>query len=171
MPNTFTNNPTSISVGFDWNSFSWGFAMMDAIPTVNKTIIEREFQRVEIGQAIALIINLQNIMTSPGQRFNFDVFTPPQVEIYNPDNTVKVPFADMNHIGQVGYYNYQHQTTLGGTFGGGFDPLSFDPLSFATTTFIIAADQTGIYTARFQAVNGTMTCFTDKMVVFEVTAR
>ncbi len=143
MPNNFANNPTSASVGFDWNSFSWGFAIMDVIPTVNKAIMEREFQKVEAGQAVALIINLQDIMTSPGQRFNFDVTTQPQIEIYNPDNTTKVAFVNMNHIGQVGYYNYQHQT--------------------------LTTDFTGIYTARFKSVNGTMTCLTDKMVVFEIT--
>jgi len=141
MP-SFANDPTSVQVAFDWNVFDMGFSVMDVVPIFNKIIMEREFQVVEAGQAVTLLASIQDIMTTPGQRFQFNPGTTPQIEIQNPDGTVKVAFANMNFV-STGLYNYQHQT--------------------------ISTDQKGIYTARFKAVNGTMTGLSDKVNVFKVT--
>lgn len=144
MP-VFATPPTSSYVVYDPNVFDWGFAVMDVIPTLNKAIIEREFAVVEAGQAVAVVINIQDIMTTVGQRFNFDPDTTPQIELYDPAGEELVAFTDMNFIGVTGYYNYQYQTTV--------DSIA------------------GMYTARFTAENGTMTMLTDKMAVFKVTAQ
>jgi len=143
MP-SFAANPTSPSYAFDFNVFDWSFMVMDIIPTFVKIIMEREFQLVEAGQAVTLLASIQDIMTTVGERFNFDPGTTPQIEIYNPNGTTKVAFANMNFV-STGLYNYQHQT--------------------------LVTDQIGLYTARFKAVNGTMTGLTDKLLVFEVTAQ
>ena len=143
MP-SFASNPTSPSVTYDWNVFDWSFSVMDVIPTFEMVIMEREFQLVEAGQAVTLLCSIQDIMTTPGQRFQFNPGTTPQIEIYNPGGTTKVVFTNMNFV-STGVYNYQHQT--------------------------LAADEKGVYTARFKAVNGTMTGITDKVNVFKVTAQ
>ena len=144
MPSFATQPPTAPSYAFQYDAFDWSFMVMDIVPTFNKVIVEREFQAVEAGQAITLVINIQDIMTTLGQRFNFNPGTTPQVEIYNPDGTTKVAFANMNFV-LTGIYNYQHQT--------------------------VSSDQKGDYLARFKAVNGTMTGLSDKMRVFRVEAQ
>ena len=144
MPSFATQPPTAPTYAFDFNAFDWSFLVMDIVPTFNKIIMEREFQLVEAGQAVTLLCNIQDIMTTPGQRFNFNPGTTPQIEIYNPDGTTKVTFANMNFI-SAGFYNYQHQTLVN--------------------------DQKGIYLARFKAINGTMTGLTDKIAVFKVEAQ
>ena len=144
MPFFATQPPTSPTYAFQYDAFDWSFMIMDIVPTFNKIIMEREFLLVEAGQAVTLLCNIQDVITTPGQRFNFNPGTTPQLEIYNPDGTTKVTFANMNFV-SAGFYNYQHQT--------------------------ISTDQKGIYTARFKAVNGTMTALTDKIVVFKVEAQ
>ena len=129
---------------FDPNVFDWSFAIMSIIPTFNKIIMEREFQRVEAGQAVALICSIQDIITTPGQRFQFNPSLTPQVIIHNPDNTVKVGTTNMVFV-STGVYIYQHQT--------------------------LSTDMIGFYTARFSAVDGSMTGITDRVVVFEVTSQ
>lgn len=143
MP-VFAATPTSNSYAFQSDTFTWGFMVMDVVPTFNKIIMEREFQIVEAGQAVTLVCHIQDIMTTIGERFDFNPSTTPQIEIYNPDGTTKVAFANMNAV-STGFFNYQHQT--------------------------LAADQKGVYTARFKAVNGTMTGVTDKLAVFKVEAQ
>lgn len=144
MP-SFAVDPTSPYVVFDWLVFDWGFSVADIIPTLDRAIVAPEFAKVEAGQAVAIVINIKDIMTTVGERFDFNPATTPQIEIYDPVSTIKVTFTNMNFVGVTGYYNYQHQTLL--------------------------ADVKGPYTARFKAINGTMTMLTDKMVVFEVTAQ
>lgn len=144
MP-VFATDPTSPYVVFDWLVFDWGFSVADIIPTLDRAIVEREFKRVEAGQAVAIIIDIKDIMTTVGERFDFNPATTPQIEIYDTVGVIKVAFTNMNFMGATGYYIYQHQT--------------------------LSADVKGVYTARFKAINGTMTMLTDKMAVFEVTAQ
>lgn len=138
----FATDP--LTAVFDWNVFDWSFHIMDAIPTVNKVIVERGFRKVEQGQAVHVVVNIQDIMTTPGARYDFNPGTTPQIEIYNPDRTVKVALSNMVYLARTGHYGYQHQTD--------------------------ADDQVGIYTGRVKAVNGSMTAMSDLMVLFEVTA-
>lgn len=142
MP-SFASDPSSDYVVFDYNVFDWSMAIMDVIPTLNKVIMEREFYIVEQGQAVNIVINIQDIMSTVGARYNFDPDTTPQIEIYNPDGSVAVVLTNMNFLSITGMYGYQHQT----------DDES----------------QQGAYTARFTAVNGTMTMLTDKIHIFTVT--
>lgn len=125
--------------------FAWGFDVADEIPVFNQVLIQREFKKVEAGQAVAFQVNIQDLTTSLGQRFNFDPATTPQVEIYNPNGSTKVAFTNMSFFGLTGYYTYQHQTLIN--------------------------DAIGIYTARFKAINGSMTSLTDKIAMFEVTSQ
>lgn len=143
MP-VFANDPTSPYVVFDWNTFDWGFSVADIIPVFNKIIMERGFQLVEAGQAVTLLASIQDIMTTPGEKYQYNPSTTPQVQIFNPDGTEKVAFTNMNFIA-TGLYNYQHQT--------------------------LVSDQKGVYTARFKAITGTMTGLTDRLAVFKVTVQ
>jgi hypothetical protein len=113
---------------------------MDIIPAFDKIIIERNFQKIALGQAVSLICSIQDITTTPGQHFQFDPSVTPQIEIFNPDNTIKVGFSNMTFI-STGVYGYEHQT--------------------------LYSDQIGMYTARFKAVDGTKTGITNKRVVFQ----
>ncbi len=135
--------PPSTYIAFDPNVFDWSFSIMSIIPTFNKVVMEREFQKVEFGQAVNILCSIQDIITTPGQRFQFNPSTIPQVQLYNPDNTIKFAWSNMTFV-STGIYVYQHQT------------LTTDPI--------------GIYTAQFMAVDGTMTGRTDKRNVFEITS-
>lgn len=139
MP-SFASNPTT-SV-FDWNVFEWGFHVMDVIPNFTRLIVQREFKRVLAGQAVTIECYIEDLMTTPGERFPFNPATTPQIKIYKPDDTVALAYTNMNFSGVTGNYNYQHQ--------------------------ILSADQKGFYKAQFKAVNGTMTGETEQVVVFEV---
>lgn len=128
-------------VAFDSNVFDWSSSIMNIIPTFNKIIMEREFQRVEAGQAVAILCSIQDIMTTPGQRFQFDPTITPQIIIYNPDNSIRVGWTNMTFV-STGVYIYQYQT--------------------------LPTDSLGIYTAQFQAIDGSMTGITDNVAIFEV---
>jgi hypothetical protein len=140
MP-TFADDPTSAYLAYDWEAFDWSFEVMDIVPTFDEVIVYREFAVVAVGQAVTVVAHIQDIMTTLGQRYNFDPDTTPQITIYNPDGSVAVATTDMNFVA-VGYYNYQHQT--------------------------LVTDQLGVYTAVFKAVNGTMTGTTAPLSVFKV---
>jgi len=144
MP-AFAVPPSSLYAAFDPVAFDFAFAIFDAIPVFNKTIIPRGMQKVEAGQAIAIMVQVQTVMSLIGERFNFNPDHNPDVQLYNPDGTVKVAWSSMNYIGNVGYYIYQHQT--------------------------IQADQVGSYSGRFRATNGSMTALSDLQVLFTVTVQ
>lgn len=148
---------------YDSNVFDWSHHIMDIVPTFNKVIMEREFQLVKLGQAVTLLCNVQDIMTTPGQRFQFDPDNRPEIQVYNPDDTIRVAWATMNFVA-TGQYNYQLQT-LGPGYTVVFDELVFDEDVFATETVL---DVVGVYTAHFRAQHGTMKGITARVVVFEV---
>lgn len=137
----FATQPTSPYYAFHDEVFDWSFEIMDIVPTFDRVLMEREFQLVRAGQAVTVIASIKDIMTTPGQRYQFNPGTTPQIQLYNPDGTVKVAWVNMVFIA-TGLYNYQHQTTT--------------------------SDQLGNYTAQFRATNGTMTGITDKLLVFEI---
>jgi hypothetical protein len=136
MPSFHTNPLTAV---FDWNVFDFAFDIYDETPFFNKIVVARAYRQVQRGQAISLYANVQ--YNSLYQNRDFDLATPPQIQIYNPDDTILLAFFDMNFAGTAGHYNYQHQ--------------------------VEASDQLGIYTAQFMAVNGTMTALTEKLNIFK----
>ena len=138
MP-SFANDPTEAV--FDWNVFEWGFDVMDIPPAFKSIAIEPEFGIVEAGQAVAVVATIVDLTTTLGETIPFDPATLPEIEILNPDDTVKVAFTDMNFV-ETGKYQYQHQT--------------------------LSTDQTGAYSVRLRAVDGTMTGLTTKTVAFVV---
>jgi hypothetical protein len=138
----FDNNPTSDYVVFDPGVFEWGFIVMDIIPDFTRIIVSREHRKVEAGQAVIIECQIEDVMTTPGQRFPFNPDTTPQVKLYKPDGTLYQDWTNMNFSGVTGYYNYQKQTATN-------------------------ADK-GKYSGQFKAVNGTMTGQTEIMELFEV---
>ena len=108
-------------------------------PVFEKAIVLRSFKKVKLGQAVTISVNIKDILTSPGQRISASSFVLPQIQLYNPDGTVKVSFVNMNWT-DAGFYIYQHQT--------------------------LNTDMAGLYSVRFRAVNITSTALTDKLVAF-----
>lgn len=133
--------PTSTTYAFSEDSFDLGFLCMDIIPSVKKLIITPENKIVSLGQAVVITCVVVENSTTIGQEFNFNPDNPPDIEIYNPDGTVKQAYASMNFI-QDGYYIYQHQ--------------------------VATNDQKGFYTGKIKCSNGSMLCETEQLGLFRV---
>ena len=129
MP-TFPATPTSNSYAFDHLAFDWAFSVMDVVPTFNKIAMQRGFKKIARGQAITIHAYIEDIMTTPGLRFPMDPTSLPTVTLYNPDGTLYLAESNMTKV-SIGVYEYRLQTTVN--------------------------DQVGLYSAKFKAVNGTMT--------------
>lgn len=138
MP-VFATNPTAAV--FDYHVFDFAFDIADIIPSFNLIVMEREYQDIEADQAVSILASIQDVMSTPGQRYQFDPTNTPQIQIYDPLGAVKVAWIDMNFV-DIGLYNYQHQS--------------------------LTTDLSGTYTAQFKAINGTMTALTSKIAVFTI---
>jgi len=127
---------------FDPNVFDTGvFDTTYAVPFMQKAVIGRGFHRLVAGSSLPIQLYIQEGDTSPGRLFSLNPETSVQVQLYNPDGTVKVPYASMTNMA-LGVYAYQHTTLVG--------------------------DSKGKYEMDFKMVNGDKTTITDKMLVCEV---
>lgn len=127
---------------FDPNVFDTStFDTIFPTPVIWKIRVPREMQRVGVGSAISVTIYLHNVDTTPGRRFPLNPDTAPQIQLYKPDSTILVAYANMFNQG-AGEYSYQHQTAL--------------------------SDPVGPYTARFKCINGSKTTLSPLIKIFEV---
>lgn len=125
---------------FQLNAFQWSFQVADVIPAFIEIIVPREFQRIQLGQDCFVTVKIADIYTTLGIRELFNPASTPQIQIYNPDGTIKTAFTNMTFI-STGTYGYQHTTS--------------------------ASDQSGEYTAQFRATNGTVDSITLQQVIFK----
>jgi hypothetical protein len=146
---------------FDPNVFDFStFDTTDLVPTLYKVEVMREFRKVSEGQDVPITIWIQDSTTTPGRRFFFNPSKPPEVEIRGPDGSIIVPFTVMRNTGLGTYtYIYTHWVSE-----------IFDFLTFHSTVFDISTPVTtyGIYTGRFQCINGNSQMHSKSMVLFEV---
>ena len=126
---------------FQPDAFQWGFQIMDTIPTFVEFPIARHFKKIHAGQAVLLPARVADIYTSEGVKLPFNPSSPPQIQIYYPDGTIKVPYTDMVFL-NTGLYGYEHQSS-------GVDPV-------------------GVYTGDFSATNGQYTSVTVEIMLFEI---
>lgn len=129
--------PVFDSVVFDSSIFDALFG----VPALFKVTLEREYKKITPGQAVSFSIKITDDSSTPGHKTLFNTATMPQVQIYNPDHSIKVAFTNMINSG-VGVYRYDYQTLIN--------------------------DAKGTYTAAFKAINGDKTMLTLPVALYEV---
>ena len=129
--------PTFDPLVFDASVFDASYAT----PLLERVSIHPEYSRVTQGQSVPFRIHLQSVTTTFDKRYDLNTASTPQVELTNPDGTVKQAFIDMLSQG-LGWYLYVHNVGV--------------------------SYQKGSYTVRFKAVNGDKTLLTPKMHLFQV---
>src|SRR5437762_14180355 len=128
------------TAAFDKGAFSSAFFSTDVTPVFGLIRVDKEYRRVKAGSSVTVTVYLDDVETTPGRRFAFNAVNAPQIQVYNPDGTIKQAYTDMFNV-ELGVYEYQHVSLTG--------------------------DSIGAYSASFKAVNGGETTITPSVGIFE----
>ena len=127
---------------FDSNVFDAGiFDATDITPLLFKVEVAPESKKVQQGESIVITITWVNRETTQGRAFLFDPGEIPQIQLYKPDATVLLAYANMYNV-TTGRWSYGYN--------------------------ISGSADLGFYGAKFKAINGTKTVFTPIIKIFEV---
>lgn len=149
----------------DKNVFDFGYHIADSIPAVWKVSVAREYQMIQAGQTVNIVVHICDNMSTYGRRYPFNPAVYPVMILFDPLGNVIGPYE--------GYT---------------FDPFASDALTMDTiatladffTTAQIGTGQysftytthddalPGLYSSRFFAVNGTAQMWTRKQGVYTI---
>lgn len=113
------------------------FDSLEITPVVGKIEVPEPMQVAAFGQIVSIFAYIYNVESTPNHAFPVSTPTPPQIEVYDPLDTISVAFTDMTWIDE-GICMYQYQ--------------------------IPSVGFTGAYACRVKTLNGSKSSITEKVV-------
>jgi hypothetical protein len=112
-----------------------------AVPFMQKAVMQRGYRRTVSGNTVPVLLYIQQGDTTPGRLYSLNPETSTQIQVYNPDGTIKTAYTSMVNK-SLGIYEAVILTASG--------------------------DPKGQYQGDFKMINGDKTTVTEKVRLFEL---